>query len=134
MTNSIACAMKREAWTWYLPSHFVVEKILCPRCEPCTKKRSKVRTVIIFTIMIGLILKFMHHSLKLFSSVNGGWGSWNSWSSYGSCSKTCGYGTKKYKRQRYCNNPAPRNGGRGCYGSSTKYTYKQCHVRTCPGM
>ena len=65
-------------------------------------------------------------------SVNGGWSSWYSWSSYGSCSKTCGYGTKKYKRWRYCNNPTPKNGGRGCYGSSAKYKYIQCHVRTCP--
>ena len=31
-------AMKCEAWTWYLPSHIVVAKILCSRCEPCTKK------------------------------------------------------------------------------------------------
>mgnify|MGYP003692112159 CR=1 FL=1 len=33
----MACAMKREAWTWYLPSHLVVAKILCSRCEPRTK-------------------------------------------------------------------------------------------------
>nr|XP_022299574.1 SCO-spondin-like isoform X2 [Crassostrea virginica] len=64
--------------------------------------------------------------------VNGAWSFWNSWSSYGSCSKTCGYGTKKYKRKRYCNNPYPKNAGRGCYGSSMMYTYKQCHVRACP--
>ena len=65
-------------------------------------------------------------------SVNGGWSSWYSWSSYGSCSKTCGYGTKKYKRWRYCNNPTPKNGGRGCYGSSTTFSYKSCLVRYCP--
>ena len=29
MTNTMTCAMKREAWTWYLPSHLVVAKILC---------------------------------------------------------------------------------------------------------
>ena len=33
----MTCAMKREAWTWYLPSHLVPAKILCSRCEPCTK-------------------------------------------------------------------------------------------------
>ena len=33
----MTCAMKREAWTWYLPSHLVPAKILCLRCEPCTK-------------------------------------------------------------------------------------------------
>ena len=37
MINTIACAMKREAWTRYLPSHLVPVKILCSRCEPCTK-------------------------------------------------------------------------------------------------
>ena len=36
MTNAMACAMKREAWTWYLPSHLVLAKILSSRCEPCT--------------------------------------------------------------------------------------------------
>ena len=37
MTNTMTCAIKREAWTWYLPSHLVPAKILCSRCEPCTK-------------------------------------------------------------------------------------------------
>ena len=32
----MTCAMKHEAWTWYLPSHLVPAKILCLRCEPCT--------------------------------------------------------------------------------------------------
>ena len=36
MTNTMTCAMKREAWTWNLPSHLVPAKILCSRCEPCT--------------------------------------------------------------------------------------------------
>ena len=36
MTNTMTCAMKREVWTWYLPSHLVPAKILCSRCEPCT--------------------------------------------------------------------------------------------------
>ena len=31
------CAMKREAWTWYIPSHLVPANILCSRCEPNTK-------------------------------------------------------------------------------------------------
>ena len=34
----MTCAMKREAWTWYLPSHLVPAKIFCSRCEPCTNK------------------------------------------------------------------------------------------------
>ena len=36
MINTMTCAMKGEAWTWYLPSHLVPAKILCSRCEPCT--------------------------------------------------------------------------------------------------
>ena len=36
ITNTMVCAMKREALTWYLPSHLVPAKILCSRCEPCT--------------------------------------------------------------------------------------------------
>ena len=39
MTNTMTCAMKREAWTWYLPSHLVSAKILCSRCEPCTNDK-----------------------------------------------------------------------------------------------
>ena len=42
MTNTMTCAMKREAWIWYLPSHLVPAKILCSRCEPCTKKISPI--------------------------------------------------------------------------------------------
>ena len=37
ITNPMVCGMKREAWTWYLPSHLVPAKILCSRSEPCTK-------------------------------------------------------------------------------------------------
>ena len=35
-TNTMTCAMKRETWTCYLPSHLVPAIILCSRCEPCT--------------------------------------------------------------------------------------------------
>ena len=30
-TNTMTCAIKREVWTWYLPSHLVPDKILCSR-------------------------------------------------------------------------------------------------------
>ena len=36
MTNTMTCAMKHEAWTWYLPSQLVPEKTLCSRWELCT--------------------------------------------------------------------------------------------------
>ena len=31
--NTMACAVKREAWTWYLPSNLAVAKNLGSRCE-----------------------------------------------------------------------------------------------------
>ena len=55
---------------------------------------------------------------------NGNWGSWSRWST---CSKTCDSGVKrKYRR---CNNPAPSNGGRNCYGSSSYAVY--CNTDSC---
>ncbi|XP_069011111.1 semaphorin-5B isoform X2 [Embiotoca jacksoni] len=46
-------------------------------------------------------------------SRNGGWTPWSSW---GQCSTTCGTGFEL--RQRSCNNPSPRHGGRVCVGLS----------------
>ncbi|XP_063781355.1 SCO-spondin-like [Pseudophryne corroboree] len=43
--------------------------------------------------------------------LDGGWGVWESWTP---CSPSCGEGTQT--RSRECDNPAPRNGGRGCVG------------------
>ncbi|XP_019898051.2 semaphorin-5B isoform X3 [Esox lucius] len=44
-------------------------------------------------------------------SRNGGWTPWSSW---GQCSTSCGIGFEV--RQRTCNNPSPRHGGRVCVG------------------
>ncbi|XP_057711639.1 semaphorin-5B-like isoform X2 [Corythoichthys intestinalis] len=44
-------------------------------------------------------------------SRNGGWTPWSSW---GHCSSSCGIGFEV--RQRSCNNPSPRHGGRICVG------------------
>ncbi|XP_077468986.1 semaphorin-5B-like isoform X1 [Stigmatopora argus] len=44
-------------------------------------------------------------------SRNGGWTPWSSW---GHCSSSCGIGFEV--RQRSCNNPSPRYGGRICVG------------------
>ncbi|XP_028326711.1 semaphorin-5B-like isoform X2 [Gouania willdenowi] len=44
-------------------------------------------------------------------SRNGGWTPWSSW---GQCSSSCSIGFEV--RQRSCNNPAPRHGGRVCVG------------------
>ncbi|XP_058951792.2 A disintegrin and metalloproteinase with thrombospondin motifs adt-1 isoform X1 [Pocillopora verrucosa] len=57
--------------------------------------------------------------------VNGRWSTWGSW---GACSKTCGVG-KQYSKRK-CNNPAPKYGGRNCYGSNVRS--RSCNVKTCP--
>uniref|UniRef100_A0A665TKS7 ADAM metallopeptidase with thrombospondin type 1 motif, 2 n=1 Tax=Echeneis naucrates TaxID=173247 RepID=A0A665TKS7_ECHNA len=49
-------------------------------------------------------------------------GGWGTWSSYGSCSRTCGGGVRF--RSRRCDNPAPANGGRTCFGNS--YEFQLC--------
>ncbi|XP_067348055.1 A disintegrin and metalloproteinase with thrombospondin motifs 2-like isoform X2 [Channa argus] len=54
-------------------------------------------------------------------------GGWGTWSSYGSCSRTCGGGVRF--RSRFCNNPAPVNGGRTCFGNS--YEFQLCNQEEC---
>lgn len=58
------------------------------------------------------------------AKVDGGWGKWSEWSP---CSVTCGNGTKN--RHRYCNNPAPDNGGLDCPGIATDHTV--CAMDEC---
>ncbi|XP_031568759.1 MAM and LDL-receptor class A domain-containing protein 2-like [Actinia tenebrosa] len=54
-------------------------------------------------------------------------GHWGRWSSWGSCSTTCGEGSKT--RTRICDDPVPKNGGKNCVGSNTEQRY--CKVRSC---
>ncbi|XP_031568760.1 uncharacterized protein LOC116303371 [Actinia tenebrosa] len=56
--------------------------------------------------------------------VNGNWGSWSAWST---CSATCGGGTQQ--RTRSCDNPAPKNGGAKCAGTSSES--QACNAQTC---
>ncbi|XP_031440876.1 semaphorin-5B isoform X1 [Clupea harengus] len=59
-------------------------------------------------------------------SRNGGWTPWSSW---GQCSTTCEIGFEV--RQRSCNNPAPRHGGRVCVGQAREQRF--CNEKvTCP--
>lgn len=58
-------------------------------------------------------------------SVHGNWASWASW---GSCTVTCGGGTKD--RSRTCTNPAPQYLGNDCVGSGADRT--DCNTHHCP--
>ena len=65
---------------------------------------------------------------KLFgvSIVDGGWSVWGNWST---CSKSCGQGVQE--RQRFCNSPAPANGGQLCLGPA--HQTLSCNQGDCPG-
>ena len=60
-------------------------------------------------------------------------GGWSDWSNWGSCSRSCGGGTKL--RRRACTNPVPRNAGKTCeeVGGSALAT-ASCETQPCPGM
>ena len=53
---------------------------------------------------------------------------WGAWTAWGSCSKTCGFGTKT--RSRVCNDPAE-----GCPpdGLTSETEDQICHEEDCPG-
>ncbi|KAG8008356.1 A disintegrin and metalloproteinase with thrombospondin motifs 2 [Nibea albiflora] len=57
-------------------------------------------------------------------------GSWGTWTPFGSCSRTCGGGVRF--RSRSCDNPAPANGGRTCFGNS--FEFQMCSQEECPPM
>lgn len=59
-------------------------------------------------------------------AVDGVWGTWNPWQS---CSRTCGRGLRH--RIRYCNAPAPQNGGRQCRGDGIDF--EDCNHNPCNG-
>ncbi|XP_061176053.1 coadhesin-like [Saccostrea echinata] len=64
--------------------------------------------------------------------VNGGWGPWHSWSKYNTCSKTCGTGKRIRYRERNCNNPVPKYGGRTCLGKNRERDSALCNTQHCP--
>ena len=73
-------------------------------------------------------LHLMWHLPLLCSSlvVDGQWGLWSQWTP---CSKTCGTGVTI--RNRYCNNPAPENGGKPCVGDNQES--RPCSLKDqCP--
>merc|ERR1719481_238398 len=58
--------------------------------------------------------------------INGGWSGWGRWSG---CSRKCNGGTQD--RRRYCNNPAPKYGGRRCPGGNSQW--RRCNTKPCGG-
>ena len=67
-----------------------------------------------------------------FIIVNGGYGQWGSW---GDCSITCGKGKGVAIRDRLCNNPEPKNGGKDCSELGKDSEKKVCKppLKKCPG-
>jgi hypothetical protein len=59
--------------------------------------------------------------------IDGNWSEWGVWSK---CSKSCDGG--EHTRQRYCNNPAPANGGKDCIGNSSQVGI--CNAEPCFGV
>ncbi|XP_074627228.1 uncharacterized protein LOC141885237 isoform X4 [Acropora palmata] len=57
--------------------------------------------------------------------VDGGWSAWGNWTT---CSKSCGQGVQE--RQRFCNSPAPSNGGQLCLGPA--HQTLSCNQGDCP--
>lgn len=58
---------------------------------------------------------------------NGGWSAWGNWNPISPCSRVCGKGVMIVIRQRSCNNPQPRCGGKLCEGTSLEYKEKDCY-------
>ena len=63
-------------------------------------------------------------TLRSFTVVHGNWGAWSSWEP---CTVTCGVG--QTGRHRYCDSPAPHNGGLYCAGES--YEIRICANTEC---
>jgi len=58
-------------------------------------------------------------------TVDGGWSTWSN--KYSDCSRTCGGGVQY--RERRCNSPRPKNGGKRCEGEEREY--KICNTQAC---
>eukprot|EP00794_Sanderia_malayensis_P015856 gene15856-17454_t len=54
-------------------------------------------------------------------------GSWSTWSEFNTCTRPCGGGVSY--RERQCQDPKPKNGGKFCEGDSREY--RICNARTC---
>lgn len=65
--------------------------------------------------------------------MDGGWGNWTRASASTPCSVTCGVGIQVYEKQRSCNRPTPKDGGKDCRGVATQKRKKTCSTNVaCP--
>ncbi|XP_067677776.1 A disintegrin and metalloproteinase with thrombospondin motifs adt-1-like [Haliotis asinina] len=62
--------------------------------------------------------------------VNGAWSAWVE-ASHGTCSVSCGGGTREEVLERGCTDPAPVYGGSNCVGSPVQYETKRCNTHDC---
>ena len=75
----------------------------------------------------GMLLSSSQKTLSHnYLAVDGAWSSWTNWTA---CSTSCG-GGESYRR-RWCDNPAPQNGGKNCSGNDTEV--QECSSQCCPG-
>ncbi|XP_022079326.1 A disintegrin and metalloproteinase with thrombospondin motifs 13-like isoform X2 [Acanthaster planci] len=68
--------------------------------------------------------------MPLPDAVDGQWSTWGGQfgsAEFGPCSRSCGGGVRS--RMRYCDNPPPSNGGRGCEGTNVEYIV--CETQPC---
>ena len=98
--------------------------------ETKTRKERDLNQLFTFYLLFPLIVStiFIVLSLDVFDKgkaiVHGHWSPWSGWSA---CTKTCGGGEQKRKRE--CTNPSPSNGGFKCVGA--KYKERVCNLKPC---
>lgn len=73
---------------------------------------------------LGWEVEIIRNSISFAIVVDGRWSDWQAWEP---CSVSCGFGVQL--RTRYCNNPAPVNGGKMCEGDLVESS--PCEAKPC---
>ena len=90
------------------------------------------------SIDVLLVLLRKYQNIKIIFPQSLVTGNWGQWSIIGQCTKTCGNGT--LTKSRFCNNPAPLNGGLQCVDASGNRNLTEtlqnepCNTQPCPGL
>ena len=85
----------------------------CLQLEPVEDTRSSSRLSAV--MHSGFTTLFLFSFFGGVATVDGVWGQWTEWAG---CSRSCGYGEQL--RVRYCDSPAPADGGSDCAGVDTE--------------